>query len=150
MISAAPEGYFEYLSTSLREGLTSLALLHLESVPLPSKGLYRLRITGADEATDGIVRTALFDGIRSRGCAFSVPSLGNHTISFESVAGASTGSLEKAGVRSFAATAVHDNFYSEVSLAIPPQSPSVSGSPEATPKPTLTATAAFTRRAAEA
>jgi hypothetical protein len=43
-ISGSPSLFFEYLSTSLLEGMSSIPLIHLESIDLPSPAIYRLVI----------------------------------------------------------------------------------------------------------
>jgi hypothetical protein len=76
-MDGSPELTFEYLSNSTQEGLTTLALIHLGSLDLPHATACILKIAGVDDDNRDFHREVPFDAARSRGCAFSVPALGN-------------------------------------------------------------------------
>jgi hypothetical protein len=119
-ISGTVELYFEYLSISTREALLGIPLLHLGSISLPYSSLYTLRI---QNMSDGhFVRDVPFSAIRARGCAISVPFLGNYNILFDSLSPASSGRLQHDGNSSFRVSGLYDNFYSavEVEVEVPP------------------------------
>jgi hypothetical protein len=123
-ISGSPELYFEYLSNSTEEGLTALPLIHLESIWLSFPTLYKLTIVGVGgEADRNFSRWLVFNGERSRGCAFSVPSLGDYIIQFEAASPPVSGLLGHDGIALFAANEMNDNFYSVAHVHRPTSSP---------------------------
>jgi hypothetical protein len=111
-ISGSPSLYFEYIADSSREGLTGLPILHLAPIRFPYSTIYTLSARQKDEKGAGFEREVIFDGGRSRGCAFTVDSVANYTISFQSVSPASSGRLEHGRVSSFFAAGLYDNLYS--------------------------------------
>jgi hypothetical protein len=119
-ISGSPELYFEYVSESLQEGLTSLPLLHFESIILPSSTAYSLTIREIGPSEPPFERTVQFDPRRSRGCAVSVSRIGNYTIFFNSTVGGISGRVGHDGNLIFPASGFYDNFYSTVSYYVPP------------------------------
>jgi hypothetical protein len=145
-VVGSPELYFEYVSNSTEEGLTGLPLIHLESIPFGHRTVYTLRIDGFDSDNHDFHREVQFDGNRSRGCAFSVNSVGNYSVSFESIESwipHFSGFLGHDGIPLFSANDLNDNFYSSV-IVLPANATATS-----TPFPTAaisgTPTRPFTR-----
>jgi hypothetical protein len=117
-ISGSPELYFQYIAKSAREGLASLPLLHFESITFPYSTVYNLTIRGISKPA--FERTVQFDARLLRGCAVSVPDIGNYTILFNSSLGDVSGVLVHDGDRIFPVSGFYDNFYSNVSYYTPP------------------------------
>jgi hypothetical protein len=114
-----PSLYFEYMSNSSLEGLTGAPILHLASTSLAISTLYRLSIWREDESGGRLERDLIFDGSRSQGCAFTVGSVGNYSIFFNSISPRLSGQLLHDGLFSFFAAGGWDNLYSAVPFYSP-------------------------------
>jgi hypothetical protein len=123
-ISGSPQLYFQYLSKSVPEGLTSLPLLHFESITFPYPAPYTLTIREIGPLERPFERTVQFDPRRLRGCAISVPRIGNYTILCNSTVGNVSDLLAHDGIPAFVVSGLYDHFYSTASyytvLYIPP------------------------------
>jgi hypothetical protein len=119
-ILGSPELYFQYISQSVPEGLKSLPLLHLESIPFPNSTAYTLTIREIGGPDQECEREIQFDRNRSRGFAISVPHPGNYAIFFRSILPSFDGQLTHDGCAIFAVSGFFDNFYSNVSWYVPP------------------------------
>jgi hypothetical protein len=115
-----PELYFEYSKVSSRESVVGVPLLHLESILLPQPAVYDITIREIGGLVSGIERTVSFNSRRSRGCAISVPSIGNYSIFFESILMNASGYLHHNQDFSFAAYSLSDNLYYDVDYRIAP------------------------------
>jgi hypothetical protein len=109
-----PRFYFVYSSSSLAEELNGIPLLHLNSISLPDPAAYRFTIRPFPSIDSGFEQIVVYDSGRSEGCAFSVSSLGNYTITFESLSTGESGDLRHDGSVLFAADVDSDNLYSPV------------------------------------
>jgi hypothetical protein len=149
LISGSPDLYFEYISHSSRESLTGLPILHLESISFPYSTVYSLRIQRESETGVGSERELTFDANRSRGFAFTVDSVGNYSIIFNSLPPESSGRLGHDGVLSFFASDPSDNLYSEVRYYFRTESPHLSATIPLTPTSAKTMTATSSERKTE-
>jgi hypothetical protein len=133
-VSGSPNVYFEYLSASSAEESLKMPLLHLESISLPHPTIYRLTIrrSALDDPGEEVQQIA-FNKSRSRGCAFSVGSVGNYSIRFTSELPRLQGLLHHNGDFDFSADAERDTLYLNVDYL-----------PDATLPPTSSSTAQFT------
>jgi hypothetical protein len=129
-ISGNPDLYFEYVSSSEKEELTALELLHLRNISLPYPAIYALMVR---ESAGEFARTVIFNKDQSTGCAFSVPDVGNYSISFESVSPGVVGLLHFDGNVLFSVNESGDNIYDTVDFILSP-------TPSVTRTPTLSAT----------
>jgi hypothetical protein len=103
--------HFEYISPSVREDLTGIALLHLSVIRFDRPTNYTLTVQSLS-GTWNLQRTVIFDQNLLHGWAFSVPVVGNYTIAFESTAGPGlAGYLYHSDGMVFAADNFADNFY---------------------------------------
>jgi hypothetical protein len=140
-ISGNPQLYFEYLSTSVLETLDGIPLLHLESISLAYAALYRFTLRQATASDPGFQRGVLFNSDRALGCAFSVPSIGNYTISFESASPGVNGQLHRNGTFVFEADKQAETLYYDVEYWLDPtpratSTPSESRTPPKSSTPT--------------
>jgi hypothetical protein len=94
-------------------------MLHLDSIAFPYSTVYSLTVRQDVENGSGLERELIFNASRSRGCAFTVNSVGNYSIFFRSVSPESNGRLEHDGMAVFAASGDFDNFYSNVQGVLP-------------------------------
>jgi hypothetical protein len=92
----------------------------LESVTFAYVTVYNLTIREIGIPQPAFERTVQFDERRSRGCAISVPHVGNFTILFNSTIGDLSGSLVHDGSLIIPASGFSDSFYSNVSYYLPP------------------------------
>jgi hypothetical protein len=122
-IIGLPNLYFEYLSNSSDEGLTSIPLIHLESIELTSEAVYYLTISRIAGNEPGFEREVIFNGLRARGCAFSVGSPGNYSILIRSTEPEFRGRLVHDGIPSFLVSESSDSFYSRVGVIHLAQTP---------------------------
>jgi hypothetical protein len=97
-----------------------MPILHLDSIPFPYATIYRLTIHRSEESDSPTERELIFDSGRSRGCAFTVGSIGNYSIFFSSISPESSGQLRHDGVATFFAAGGFDNFYSNVQVLVQP------------------------------
>jgi hypothetical protein len=130
--SGDPQLYFEYISNSLPEPLTGISLLHMQSIRLPSPAIYAFKIGQITGNDDGIRRTLFFNSSRSRGCALSLQSTGNNSISFDSAAPELSGRLHHDGDFIFRADQSSDNLYSQADYWLSPTVTPVQSSPMVT------------------
>jgi hypothetical protein len=100
--------------------------------------VYRLSIRWEGGNDGGFERELIFDGTRSRGCAFSVGSVGNYSIFFSSAAPPLRGQLEHDRLFSFVAADPYDTLYSAVPLYFATESVPASATALATPTSTAT------------
>jgi hypothetical protein len=133
-IIGVPSLYFEYLSISSGEGLTSIPLIHLESIELPSRAVSVLTIKQMDGPEPVFEREVVFNALGSRGCAFSVGSIANYSILIRSTEPELNGRLVHDGIPSFSASGPSDTVYSNVQLFYASHTPkqSLHASPTAT------------------
>jgi hypothetical protein len=75
--------HFEYRSNYRKEQFAGQPLIHLGSILFPSTAVCTLTIHRVYD--DALERTLIFDGNRRPSMAFSVGSLGNYSMAFESV-----------------------------------------------------------------
>jgi hypothetical protein len=138
--------YFEYLSLSSPEHLTGLPILHLESISFAYRTVYTLSIMLAVKDDERFERELIFNATRSRGCAFTVGSLGNYSIFFKSASPPSSGRLEHDGIQSFFAAGPYDTLYSAAPVNFPSESVHATATGSHTPPSTqaLTPTSAKT------
>jgi hypothetical protein len=122
-ITGSPNLYFEYLSDSSQEGLSSIPLIHLPSIQVPYRTIYVLTIHRIVGNSAQFEREVEFNASRSRGCAFSVSSIGEYSILFSSAEPEMSGYLVHDGIGFFAATKRSDNLYSSVQLSYPTNTP---------------------------
>jgi hypothetical protein len=134
--SEPAELYFEYLSESTRERLIGVPLIHFESISFPFPAVYTLKVIGIDDSNQDFSDDIVFDATPFRGCAFSVRSIGNYTVFFESAVPAASGVLAHDEIGSFAADESSDNFYLAVHVLEP--TPTVPTSRLRSPLPTST------------
>jgi hypothetical protein len=106
--------HFEYLSASTPELMEGVPMLHLDSISLPYPTFYTLKIMEEVANGVGFERELLFDSSHSRGCAFTVGSVGNYNIFFSSSSPESSGRLGHDGIVSFFAASPSDNFFSNI------------------------------------
>jgi hypothetical protein len=132
--------YFEYLSNSSSEGQTSIPLIHLESIEMPSRAVCQLRISRIQGNESVMEREVEFNGIRSRGCAFTVSEIGNYSLVLRSSEPELFGCLVHDGIDSFSAGEPSDNLYSSVQFFSPAPSPT-----RTSPPASQTGTDVFTR-----
>jgi hypothetical protein len=116
-ISGNPMFYFEYIFRSSEENFILFPLIHLNSISLPYPTVYVLTIRATDS---GFERNVVFNSSRSTGCAFSVPDIGNYTISFKSASPSTLGGLRHEGGFEFSAEVWADNFYENVTYLVWP------------------------------
>jgi hypothetical protein len=134
IVSGLPTLYFEYLSRSSREAVSSIPMIHLESIALPYPAVYVFTVSRIIGEQLVFEREVEFNGSCSRGCAFSVSSIGNYSVEFRSTDPEFAGRFLHGGSQSFAAAEPSDNFYSDVQLL------STTHRPSSTPRPSPTAT----------
>jgi hypothetical protein len=139
-ISGSPSLYFEYLSNSSREGLTGFPILHLGSISFASLTMYNLTVRQEDGDGPRFEREVMFNGSRSRGCAFTVGSVGSYRIFFSSVWRPLRGRLAHDGILLLSASGAYDSYYSADPIYLPTESPAAS----LTPKPTATGSRTLT------
>jgi hypothetical protein len=100
-----------------------MPLIHLESIELTSAAVYYLTISRIDGNEPGFEREVIFNGIRARGCAFSVRSPGNYSILIRSTEPESRGRLVHDGIPSFSVSELSDSFYTSANVIHLAQSP---------------------------
>jgi hypothetical protein len=141
-ISGFPSLYFEYVSNSSVEGLVGLPIVHLESISLYIAAIYGLSIRRDGGNDGGFERELVFDRTRSRGCAFTVGSVGNYSIFFSSASPPLRGRLWHDGLFSFFAGDPYHDLYSAVPFYFSTESasslatPTSSATPPSTPSGT--------------
>jgi hypothetical protein len=135
-----PSLYFEYISQSSQEWFIGLPILDLESTSLAIATVYRLSIRREGGNDGGSERQLIFDSTRSRGCAFTVGSVGNYSIFFSSAVPSLSGRLGHDDVFSFFAADPYDNLYSAVPFDFSTESAPASATNSYTPTSTQTAT----------
>jgi hypothetical protein len=91
-------------------------------------------------------RQVTFNASRSPGCAFTVGSVGNYSIAFNSISPPSSGRLGHDGIPLFSASGPYDNWYSAAPLYFPTDSPHATATSSRTPtgSRTLTSSAEMT------
>jgi hypothetical protein len=92
----------EYFSTSDRERLIGLPIIHIEQFGFPFPSIYKLYISPSDRPTTYCSRSFTIDSWRIRGVGFSVPS--------------ETGYLVHDSIDSFPALSDSDTLYSKASF----------------------------------
>jgi hypothetical protein len=111
------------LSASSSEGSTPIPLIHLESIELPHSAVYVFTISRTDGGNPGFEREVEFHSNRSRGCAFSVKSIGNYSLLFRSIEHELNGRLAHDGIHSFSASSLSDNLFAKVTFSHPTPTP---------------------------
>jgi hypothetical protein len=112
LFSGNPELRIEYLSTSVRENLVGLPIIHIGQLEFPVSSIYDLYISSSAETNPNCHPSFTIDSSRIRGIGFSVPSLGGYTISYSSLSTLETGYLVHNTSASFDALFDNDTFYS--------------------------------------
>jgi hypothetical protein len=126
-----PELLIEYSATSVPESLTGLPMIHIGQLEFPFPSIYKLYVCN---------RSFTIDSSQVRGIGFSVPSLGNYSLLYESSSPFTTGALVHDSVDSFAALAHSDTFYSSANF-VPNQNSAISHDGLPCPFATLSAPA---------
>jgi hypothetical protein len=125
-ISGSANLYFEYVPISSKEAnLAGLPVIHLGDISLPYRSVSALIIHRLDNGNNDnnkgtFEREVIFNGTRSRGCAFSVGAVGNYSVSFEMVLSGVVGRLRQNGSLSFGAGLRGDNFFPIADFALLP------------------------------
>jgi hypothetical protein len=112
-IVGEPELHFGYLSNSSKEEFEGISLIHLESIGFSVRTSYNLSLGETDGEDEGGV---VFDGSVLRGCAFSIKSVGNYSISFLSASAELFGRLVHNASLTFSVDGLWDNFFSDVNI----------------------------------
>jgi hypothetical protein len=135
VFSGSPELRIQYRSTSVRELLIGLPIIHIERIDFLFPSIYELHISPSNQTITDFSRFFTLNSSEVRGLAFSVPSLGNYTISYRSRSPVETGYLIHDSMNSFAALANNDTFYSIATI----NSTNIACSPNPTAEQTVTA-----------
>jgi hypothetical protein len=77
--SAHPELLIEYLSTSVRESLIGISIIHIEQLQFVYPSMYKLFISPSDERNLTFTRSLTTNSSEIHGIGFSVPSIGNYS-----------------------------------------------------------------------
>jgi hypothetical protein len=114
-VSGVPQLYFEYGSMSSPEEFTGIPLLHMGSILVPYRAVYTLLVRNVGERNETWVeRQMIFNANRSQGCAFSVQSVGNYTVTLDTAFPKWAGRLRHNGSSSFSVSDLVDNFFPNV------------------------------------
>jgi hypothetical protein len=116
MFSGNPELWIEYLSTSVRENIIGLPIIHIEQLQFNFSSIYQLYISRSDEINYDCNRSFIINSSNIRGIAFSVPSLGNYSISYATLSPRQSGYLFHDSINTFAALFDNDTFHSKADL----------------------------------
>jgi hypothetical protein len=134
-LSGFPDLWIEYRSSSVRESLVGLPIIHIEQLEFPVPSIYELYISRSDEANPNCNASFTIDSSQIRGIGFSAPSLGGYTISYSILSTLETGYLVHDSIDTFYALFDNDTFYSQATL-VPAQivcRPTVSAPASPTP-----------------
>jgi hypothetical protein len=116
-VSGYADLWIEYLSTSVREGLIGLPIIHIGELEFDFPSIYELYISLSDRPNSNCNRSFTINSSHIRGIAFSVPSLGNYSISYAASLPRQSGYLFHDSINTFAALFDNDTFYSKASLS---------------------------------
>jgi hypothetical protein len=116
VISGDPQLWIEYVSTSVRESLVGLPIIHIEELEFPISSIYELYVTPSGEAIPNCTTSFRIDSSQIRGIGFSVPSPGHYTISYTSLSTLETGYLIHDSIDTFEPISGRDSFYSSATF----------------------------------
>jgi hypothetical protein len=116
IFAGLPDIWIEYLSTSVREKLIGLPIIHIEQLESLPLSIYKFYISPSDQTNPDCSRSFTIDSSQIRGIGFSVPSVGDYTISYRSLSTLDTGYLVHNSINTFSALFDNDNFYSGATL----------------------------------
>jgi hypothetical protein len=133
IFSGHPELFIEYLSTSIRESILGIPIIHIEELKFPLPSIYQLYITASDRVNPNTKPSFTVNSSNIRGIGFSVRSTGNYSILYESLSPFERGYLIHDSLNFFSSLADNDTFYPNASFVANPTSPSDSIPPDPSP-----------------